>query len=65
MFWLVLWWAVMVITIGGKLPIMQGGVRLDSTLGIAAYLGTYMFFVFYYPLSFVGRLVHKIGVISI
>lgn len=33
--------------LAGKLPIMQGGVRLDSTLGNAAYLGTYMFLMFF------------------
>ncbi|MEK7136482.1 MAG: O-antigen ligase family protein [Patescibacteria group bacterium] len=36
--------------LAGKLPIMQGGVRLDSTLGNAAYLGTYMFFLFFITL---------------
>lgn len=30
--------------LAGALPIQQGGVRLDSTLGNAGYLGTYMFF---------------------
>ncbi len=36
--------------LAGALPIMQGGVRLDSTLGNAAYLGTYMFFSFFITL---------------
>lgn len=33
--------------LGGKIQIMQGGVRVDSTLGNAGYLGTYMFFLFF------------------
>ncbi len=34
----------------GTFEIMQGGVRLDSTLGNAGYLGTYMFFAFFLTL---------------
>ncbi len=39
-----------VLQFSGSLPITQGGVRLDSTLGNAAYLGTYMFFIFFIAL---------------
>lgn len=39
-----------VLQLSGSLPITQGGVRLDSTLGNAAYLGTYMFFIFFIAL---------------
>jgi len=45
--------------LAGKIPINQGGVRVDGTLGNAAYLGIYMVFHVFFALLLIARFKEK------